>query len=368
MKKLSVIGAGSAGLLSAVQGYYAFVNMPDWEVELIHDPNVPPEKVGQGTVPGIMNLLSTVFDVDWADNPFEATVKHGIMYKNWGKRKDKFFHPFGMGYSAAHYDVNKFREFILSSNKFKVVEKNIKNYSDVDSDYIIDCSGKPTSFDNYTTLTNPVNSVLLGKSKKEDYLHWTDCVATPDGWCFRIPNIDSVSHGYLFNKDITTVEQARENFKDLFGIDSTDNLNFSNYISNQFIIDDRVFLNGNKLMFLEPLEANSNPAYVQATNRYLSYILGRISKRQVYDEISSYVLKIKNYLLWLYQSGSKYDTPFWDYATSLKFEDNFFDGLVSMCSHRSMESIWSLIDDQSVPDHYGQWDLSSIKNWIQNTK
>ena len=27
MKKLSVIGAGSAGLLSAVQGYYAFVNM-----------------------------------------------------------------------------------------------------------------------------------------------------------------------------------------------------------------------------------------------------------------------------------------------------------------------------------------------------
>ena len=91
MKKLSVIGAGSAGLLSAVQGYYAFVNMPDWEVELIHDPNVPPEKVGQGTVPGIMNLLSTVFDVDWADNPFEATVKHGIMYKNWGRGKINSF-------------------------------------------------------------------------------------------------------------------------------------------------------------------------------------------------------------------------------------------------------------------------------------
>ena len=27
MKKLSVIGAGSAGLLSAVQGYYEYVNM-----------------------------------------------------------------------------------------------------------------------------------------------------------------------------------------------------------------------------------------------------------------------------------------------------------------------------------------------------
>ena len=208
MKKLSVIGAGSAGLLSAVQAYYTFVNKSDWEVELIHDPNVPPEKVGQGTVPGVMILLSSVFDVHWADNPFDVTIKHGIMYKNWGKKKDKFFHPFGMGYSAAHYDVNKFREFILSSNKFKVIEKNVKDYSDVDSDYIIDCSGKPASFDNYTTLTNPINSVLLGRSEKEDDLHWTDCVATPDGWCFRIPNVDSVSHGYLFNKDITTVEQA----------------------------------------------------------------------------------------------------------------------------------------------------------------
>ena len=368
MKKLSVIGAGSAGLLSAVQAYYTFVNESDWEVELIHDPNVPPEKVGQGTVPGVMILLSSVFDVHWADNPFDVTIKHGIMYKNWGKKKDKFFHPFGMGYSAAHYDVNKFREFILSSNKFKVIEKNVKNYSDVDSDYIIDCSGKPTSFDNYTTLINPINSVLLGRSEKEDDLHWTDCVATPDGWCFRIPNVDSVSLGYLFNKNITTVEQARENFRDMFGVDSTDNLNFSNYISNEFIIDDRVCLNGNKLMFLEPLEANSNPAYVQATNRYLSYMLGKISKKQVYNEISSYALKTQNFLLWLYQAGSKYDTPFWDYATSLKFEDNLFDALVSACSNRSMESVWSLIDDGSVPERYGQWDLASFKTWIQNTK
>ena len=121
-------------------------------------------------------------------------------------------------------------------------------------------------------------------------------------------------------------------------------------------------------MFLEPLEANSNPAYVQATNRYLSYMLGRMSKKQVYDEIFSYVLKIQNYLLWLYQSGSKYDTPFWDYATSLKFEDNLFDALVNVCDNRSMESIWSLMDSGDVPEQYGQWDLSSIKTWIQNTK
>ena len=133
MKKLSVIGAGSAGLLSAVQGYYAFVNMPDWEVELIHDPNVPPEKVGQGTVPGIMNLLSTVFDVDWADNPFEATVKHGIMYKNWGKKKDKFFHPFGMGGLLGNFPVIKFSNgcFVRLFRK-QIFDKNFNPVSRLD--------------------------------------------------------------------------------------------------------------------------------------------------------------------------------------------------------------------------------------------
>ena len=102
MKKLSIIGAGSAGLLSAVQSYYSFLSRDDWELELIHDPSLPPEKVGQGTVPGIMELMSIVFDIDWVNNPIDATQKHGIMYKNWGKKKDKFFHPFGMGYCAAH--------------------------------------------------------------------------------------------------------------------------------------------------------------------------------------------------------------------------------------------------------------------------
>ena len=121
-------------------------------------------------------------------------------------------------------------------------------------------------------------------------------------------------------------------------------------------------------MFIEPLEANSNPAYIRATGTYLSYLKGSLSKKYIHGEIYSYILKIQNYLLWLYQAGSKYNTPFWEYATSLKFDDNLFDALVNVCSDRSMESVWSLIDDQSVPEQYGQWDLSSIKNWIQNTK
>ena len=86
------------------------------------------------------------------------------------------------------------------------------------------------------------------------------------------------------------------------------------------MIDDRIFLNGNKLMFIEPLEANSNPAYIRATNTYLSYLKGGLSKKYIHGEIYSYVLKIQNYLLWLYQTGSKYNTPFWDYAKEISYD------------------------------------------------
>ena len=367
MRKISIIGAGSAGLLSAVQAYYTYIDSNEYEIELIHDPNIPPEKVGQGTVPGIMDLLSRVFDIDWNNNPIKATQKTGIMYKNWGKKKGEFFHPFPMGFIASHYDVKELREFILGSKKFKVSERNITNYGQIDSDYIIDCSGKPNDLKDYTTLTNPVNSVILGRSEKKEDFIWTDCVATPDGWCFRIPNIDSVSYGYIFNKDITTPEEAKSNFKNIFEVEPGETFSFSNYISNDFILEDRIFLNGNKLMFLEPLEANSNPTYVHATNMYLNYIHGNLSKQKIYTEISSYIFEIQNYLLWHYQSGSIYETPFWKYAKSLSFNDLRFDQHLKISNSLSSQSLWRYMENQNENISYGQWFLPSFKNWIENT-
>ena len=43
--------------------------------------------------------------------------------------------------------------------------------------------------------------------------NWTRAVATPDGWTFVIPNAaNTTSYGYLYNKDITPLEDASANF------------------------------------------------------------------------------------------------------------------------------------------------------------
>ena len=41
--------------------------------------------------------------------------------------------------------------------------------------------------------------------------------------------------------------------------------------------------------------------------------------------LKEYINQIKNFVLWHYQFGSKYDASFWDYAKTLAFEDNIFD-------------------------------------------
>ena len=50
MKKITVVGGGNAGCFTAL--YCAWMDkQKDFEVELIYDPEIPPERVGQATIP-----------------------------------------------------------------------------------------------------------------------------------------------------------------------------------------------------------------------------------------------------------------------------------------------------------------------------
>ena len=47
MKKITVVGGGNAGCFTSL--YCALMGKDkDFEVELIYDPDIPPERVGQG--------------------------------------------------------------------------------------------------------------------------------------------------------------------------------------------------------------------------------------------------------------------------------------------------------------------------------
>ena len=55
--KISIVGGGNAGCITAL--HYAFYtqDIDNLEIELIYNPDIPPEPVGQGTLLDVPKLL-----------------------------------------------------------------------------------------------------------------------------------------------------------------------------------------------------------------------------------------------------------------------------------------------------------------------
>ena len=373
-EKISIIGAGNAGCISALHFYY--YSRDKYEIEIYHSPEEHPiERVGQGTVVPPAGLIAGVLDLNWyaPENPIGATFKSGILYEGWGKSKDEFFHPFPMTNMAMHYVPQKLSNAVLESGLFKVKQQTINDpEKEIDADIIIDCRGRHNrDKDNYEPLINPLNSALLYRKEGRDPdLIYTRTVATPNGWTFVVPNQDSVSYGYLYNDTITSTQVAREDFLERFNLPETDgsNLKFENYIAKNVCVGERTFLNGNRCGFLEPLEATATGFYQNVCQAiYCTTIDEPIPRQSVNSYVREEMFRLEKFILWHYQFGSKYDTPFWKYAKSLPFKpDDRFNYMLEKSKGMTNLEIDQQYDPK-VSELYGQWSYISFKNWYENS-
>ena len=368
--KISVVGGGNGGCFTAL---YLAWHRKDIEVELIYNPEVLPERVGQATLLNPPTLLWAATGFDWYHNPIHATMKSGILYEGWGQVNEEVFHPFPPQSMAMHYCPWEMQASILQSGHFKVTHGDV-DPKDVDADYVFDCRGKPDDFSEYDELINPINACVLGKPKWNTSRNsWSRHVATPDGWTFVIPTrYKSPSHdfcvGYCYNSDITQQEVAEYNFLEKFDVDVTKHVKFKNYVAKNPIVDDRIILNGNRLFFLEPLESSSTQTYIMWVDYIMKNILtNEDSVSNASKECKRYIEKTQNFVLWHYQCGSKYNTPFWDYAKSLSFKDDEFDSMLyeskSYDKHGIIPKGYG--GHAGNDDFYGQWSPYSFKVWDQ---
>ena len=349
--KISIVGAGNAGCFTAL--HYA-CHAAGVEIELIHDPNISPEPVGQATVLDPPSLLYYAMGFDWFNNKVHATPKTGVVYEGWGKVNEKVSNPFPANHVGMHFCPSEMQKSILNSGLFKVVEDDV-DPKEVDADYVFDCRGKPEDFSNYDELKNPINAVILGKPNWDVTCLWTRAVATPDGWTFVIPTLkDSPSYngcvGYLYNSDITSKEDAEKNFLEMFDVEISGYLNFNNYVAKDPVVDDRIFLNGNRLFFLEPLEASAIQTHLEWARYVFDIVLtGSIQMEDGKRNMRTYIERVQNFILWHYHFGSKYDTPFWEYARTLTFKDANFNMFLQQTA------------PSSTP--YAYWDSLQFKSW-----
>ena len=366
--KVVVIGAGNGGCFTALHWGWYKRNNPDVEVELIYNPETSPEVVGQATLIDAPSLLWAATDFNWFNNNINATFKSGILYEGWGKVNDKVFHPFPADRMAMHYCPWKMQNLVLNSGHFKVTEGEVDPY-EIDADYIFDCRGKPDDFSEYDDLKNPVNACILAEPNWDTTKAlWSRHVATPDGWTFVIPtHSSSPSHkycvGYCYNTNITSKENAENNFLNMFDVNVTKHVNFRNYVAKNAVVDDRIFKNGNRLFFLEPMESSASQAYIT----WVNVIFDRIFNNKHFDPnyaIINHIKQLQNFVLWHYQYGSKYDTPFWDYAKTFTIDDPRFHEVKDIASNISKyDSKPDFYGGTSENPYYGQWPTYSWKCW-----
>ena len=356
MIKIAIIGAGNAGCITALHFHKFLSEVSDeFEIDIYHSPHEHPiEKVGQGTTIPVPKLISSVLDINWYHNPIGATIKTGILYENWGKKNDKIFHPFEMPNASMHFVPKKLSECVIESKLFNIIEKVINDAEeDIDADVIFDCRGRHNrDKSNYESLINPLNSVLLSKKHERDPdLIYTRCVATPNGWTFIIPNQNSMSYGYLYNNTITKKEDAVNDFTSRFNLDEIiDSLNFDNYMAKNFYNGSRTILQGNMYGFIEPMEATSVAFYQFICRESWDFIFQLQTPHDANNNIRTNMKQIENMILWHYQFGSKFDTPFWEYAKSLPFNPD--DKFLEMIS-----------DEKNDPEQYGQWKKWNFEYW-----
>ena len=355
-KRVAIVGAGNAGCITALH-YLRHCNPRTTEIIIYHDPEAPIERVGQGTVLPPTELIGTELGLNWDNNPIDATIKTGFMYEGWGKKKEKIFHDFKFHQVACHYVPQKLSDAVLQSGKFKVIEKKVGDPEEIDADHIFDCRGREErNPDDYTTLINPLNSVLLyNKPGADPSLLYTRSVATPNGWTFIIPNKDSFSYGYLYNNTITSKEEAMSDFSERFELPEIDGeLHFENYVLKNIFHGERTIISGSKCFFMDPLEATATDFYQTIARYAWDYIGGTQDKNGTNIEVRRIAKEVQNFILWHYQFGSKYDTPFWKYAKSLPFNPggNF----------RQMMKL--PIDSTQT---YGNWTPRIFDIWRSNT-
>ena len=399
--KIVIIGGGSAGVWTALHYGYHTRNIKDIEIELIHSPGIETFPVGQGTTLEVVDLLWAACGIDWYHNEIRATPKLGILYENFSKENPNIYHAFPFNVIAMQIDPKYLQKYILNSGLFAVKEGNVTDLDTVDADVIFDCRGNIGKENiEYERLYCPVNSVLLavGPSPTNPQL-WSRHVATHDGWTFVIPNTtDTTSYGYVYNKDITSLETAKTNFSELFPEASESysehfdhkqevvNLPFESYVAKEPVRIDsngrKIILNGNRLAFLEPMESTAIGFYLSVARGTFDWIIGtdhslsqkaKLAKNIFHfgtsSEVQNSIIRdhfnqIYTFILWHYIRGSVYDTPFWRAAQAettviFKQPNEPFQNIVNL-----VKSI-DYMDCRTIggKQQYGQWPTYSIKLW-----
>jgi len=368
MKKISIIGKGTAGILSA-NHFASYTKEDEVEIECYYDSSIQEQTVGEGTTVDVPLMLNQTQGLEFHDifKHLNGNFKTGIHYIGWGKQD--YMHTFPMPNTSIHFNAVMLQNYLKErlSDRVKFIDKNV-HWTEVNTDYVIDCSGKPNNMNDYYKAKHiPVNAATVYQCNwiVPEYTH-TLCIAHKYGWIFGIPLQDRISFGYLYNSEFNTKEEIDKELQSViqeYGYHIVDyplELEFKNYYKKENFTDNVTF-NGNASFFLEPMEATSI-ATIDEINRHAYDVIFNGYNPKVANTIyKEWFYKVQDIITLHYLAGSQYDTEFWKHAVSLA-ENNFSDRTANL--NVIMDSVLNNKQAFGVTN-YGTWTFDSF---VQNIK
>ena len=154
---------------------------------------------------------------------------------------------------------------------------------------------------------------------------YTRAVARPHGWIFVIPLTIHTSYGYIFNKNISNVDEVEADFDEFLETEGVSEfepravISFPNFVHRQ-IYDGAIARIGNAAAFMEPLEATAIVAAQLQIGMVLNMRLNRSIEHLERDATTVNRFLVKRMLSyglfvgWHYSCGSRHETDFWRHA------------------------------------------------------
>ena len=340
--KIAILGAGSAGILTTGCILKDFKNRNiECKVTHIFDTSKPILGVGESTTSEVTFAIGQAFDFIFATeaDQIKSTTKYGTHYIDW-RKKDIIF-PFQAGYHAIHFDARDFAEMGLERLKklypnYKCIDCDaqlMKNDGDIlikenegypghgsihSFDYIIDCRGRPEDFTDYKECDLILNSALVYDDPESSDFGFTRHVAHKYGWMFVIPLQHRTSHGFLYNKDMCSREDAEKELVRITNATEQDIENFRTFNLKPYYckktIDGKILKSGNRAVFFEPMSANSLYMAVKNAQIHSEYIRGEITQDEANKLCILNYRAVEDLINLIYHGGSIYENEFWEWA------------------------------------------------------
>lgn len=318
--KIAIIGGGTSGVITALR---MFEN--GHEVNIYVDPNKSALNVGESTTPtiGAVILRNLKLSIQDMATMGIASIKTGVKFVDWGVG-NSFIHGF-KNQIAFHFESVPFSE-TLSSNLKQIgityIYENVAGHkegeysvtiNDREYDFVVYCTGWSDEDSYSPPMFSSVNSAILFQ---QDFLDKDQtCTlhnATDDGWMFGLPFPERgiTKRGYLYDKDLPLSSELE---KRLANNDYARQISWTPRVSDVLVQSKRVAYNGNRLFFLEPLQALSLHFYDYFAWQICQYLFDFSDRSRGFAN-KQYNITMMEYQLSIayhYSFGSTKETKFW---------------------------------------------------------